>query len=250
MNTKQIHSAVLLAMAAGMSSNAHAMLDQHAVLNFTSTTLMCLAGSTGIPPNCINQYGSSSTGIAPATGSYYAMDIAGNGTFSTYERRAITANEGIQIGDVQRAYGSHTGLPDGTETPSIDMPFDFFGHTGMHQTTSPVTILSDDGAGHVTLNFSGWALAWAGLDMPLGGSFSSDTGIATVTCTVDCSNGDMFTLNYTAHVPYGDPSNFGGVYYGLHLVGVVSSVPVPSAVWLFGTGLIGLAGVAQRRRIA
>ena len=29
---------------------------------------------------------------------------------------------------------------------------------------------------------------------------------------------------------------------------VVTTVPVPAAVWLFGTGLIGLAGVARRKR--
>ena len=32
--------------------------------------------------------------------------------------------------------------------------------------------------------------------------------------------------------------------------GVVSAVPVPAAVWLFGSGLIGLAGVARRRKAA
>jgi hypothetical protein len=32
--------------------------------------------------------------------------------------------------------------------------------------------------------------------------------------------------------------------------GVVSAVPVPSAVWLFGSGLVGLAGVARRRKAA
>ncbi len=32
--------------------------------------------------------------------------------------------------------------------------------------------------------------------------------------------------------------------------GVVSSVPVPAAVWLFGSGLLGLAGVARRRKAA
>ena len=30
--------------------------------------------------------------------------------------------------------------------------------------------------------------------------------------------------------------------------GTVSAVPVPAAVWLFGSGLIGLAGVARRRK--
>ncbi|MCP4042838.1 MAG: VPLPA-CTERM sorting domain-containing protein, partial [Gammaproteobacteria bacterium] len=30
--------------------------------------------------------------------------------------------------------------------------------------------------------------------------------------------------------------------------GDVSAVPVPAAVWLFGSGLIGLLGVARRKR--
>jgi hypothetical protein len=42
-----------------------------------------------------------------------------------------------------------------------------------------------------------------------------------------------------------------GVGAGADMTGVsvttVSAVPVPAAVWLFGSGLIGLAGVARRK---
>jgi len=36
----------------------------------------------------------------------------------------------------------------------------------------------------------------------------------------------------------------------LEFGGTVSTVPVPAAVWLFGSGMIGLAGLARRRKAA
>ncbi len=40
----------------------------------------------------------------------------------------------------------------------------------------------------------------------------------------------------------------GGPRIGLDLRIEVSAVPVPAAVWLFGSGLLGLAGIARRRK--
>lgn len=34
----------------------------------------------------------------------------------------------------------------------------------------------------------------------------------------------------------------------MHVVSVVTTVPIPAAVWLFGSGLLGLLGVARRRK--
>ena len=68
----------------------------------------------------------------------------------------INAFNGVVIGTTQPASGAHGGPPNGSESPDIDMPWFFFNATGMHQTTSPIDILTDDGAGNVTLDFSGW----------------------------------------------------------------------------------------------
>jgi len=54
-------------------------------------------------------------------------------------------------------------------------------------------------------------------------------------------------LDYSATLP-SNAANYGNVKYKLHLEGTISAVPVPAAVWLFGSGLIGLTGMARRKR--
>jgi len=49
------------------------------------------------------------------------------------------------------------------------------------------------------------------------------------------------------------PGVIGGVVTGSPQIGLdlrieVAAVPVPAAVWLFGSGLLGLAGIARRRK--
>jgi hypothetical protein len=48
---------------------------------------------------------------------------------------------------------------------------------------------------------------------------------------------DGESFSYTQTFEIFDPSN-----------PPVSSVPVPAAVWLFGSGLLGLVGVARRKK--
>ncbi|MFK5892194.1 MAG: VPLPA-CTERM sorting domain-containing protein [Pseudomonadota bacterium] len=165
----------------------------------------------------------------------------------------------------------HIGAVDGTEVAGIDNPWSFFDSTGLHLSTAPLTVLSTSG-NTATIDMSGWSVTWDAISVinmgggiqdcgtgsdgicsvsgftDISGLFDNGTGVASITCAVDCSEGDRYTLDYAAIVPRADPSNFGGVSYELHLEGTVSSVPVPAAIWLFGSGLFALAGVSFRRK--
>ena len=49
--------------------------------------------------------------------------------------------------------------------------------------------------------------------------------------------------------PFGDATG-GGAGYNANFNFTAPAVPVPAAVWLFGSGLLGLVGVARRRKAA
>ncbi len=211
-------------------------------------------------------------------GSYFAFDNNANGTIQPDEKLPISMYDGIIIGATQLTGGSHGGVPDGTENPGIDNPWSWLINTGMHQTLSPVTVanndVNNDGGFTKALDFSGWGVTWNAIpNIPLGGgmqdcgtssdgicvtngpnsvdiggTYDNGTGLATITCsTASCSASSTFTLNYSAITPQAHTSNFGGVLYSLSMVGHVSAVPVPAAVWLFGSGLLGLGGLTRRR---
>lgn len=200
---------------------------------------IAIVGALGLASQSAQAALSGTANLSIDAGSNFGMEVSPGFILPT----AITGNNGINIGTVQNATGSHTGAPDGSESPDIDNPWTFFSNTGMHGSQSAINILTDDGAGNVTLDFSGWYVTWNAIpiiDMGSGGS-------ATMTCSGTCAAGDSYTLEYAAVVPVGDPSSFGGVNYSLNLVGTISEVPVPAAVWLFGSGLLGLVGVARRK---
>lgn len=156
---------------------------------------------------------------------------------------------GLHLGTTQLASGSHSGRVNGTESPNIDIPWEYFSQTGMHQTTSDTTVLSSY-SNMATLDFSGWSWDWYGLEVDFGSGAWGDNadGVAEITCSVDCSYGDAYELYYTATVPTNDPI-WSNAQYSFHLFGkVFATVPIPSAIWLFGSALIGLIGLAGRKK--
>lgn len=229
MNRKTSLSTAIGLALSGVTLHVNASLTSGAVLQFT-------LGSTTDPdcPLCPHY-------VTDIYGSYFALDTNGNG-IEANEKTPIGSFNGIHIGSSQAAGGSHSGPIDGTESPNIDMPWTYFGNTGMHQTTSPITVLNDLGATK-ELDMSGWSATWNGIpSIPL-----IQTSSALISCsTSSCSVSSTYTLDAAFHVSGIGGTGFTTVNYALHLEGHV--VPLPPAVWLFGSGLLGLVGIARRKK--
>jgi len=182
-------------------------------------------------------------------GSWFGMDTNKNGVIAGTEKTPLAqGTTGLVIGTATTAGASHGGLTTAGDTNAITAPWNFFGNTGSDFTTVGVT-----GSETAGLDMSGWNVTWNGIPAinmstgAWGAGFSNGVGNFVWTDAY----GGAYTLDYHATVPVGDPSNFGGVQYSLHLVGNVNAagpaVPIPAAAWLFGSGLMGLVGIARRK---
>jgi len=60
--------------------------------------------------------------------------------------------------------------------------------------------------------------------------------------------GTVSARAFLLHIQTGDPCCAGGALYWDDVQ--LNEVPVPAAVWLFGSGLIGLIGIARRKKVA
>ncbi len=135
-------------------------------------------------------------------------------------------------------------------TSIVTFPFQFFGNVGVHTAAddtvnfgkTPVT--GDLTGTALTLDLNSWSAFWNGT--------SFNQGATGVTATVDGSGN--FSASWDADViggPFdGQTGHWNITGVAAAAVGTTNPVPVPAAVWLFGSGLVGLVGVARRRKAA
>lgn len=240
--------ATSLTMFLGVATTVTSKASHAAVLN----TGNLLTTTTGVPT--YDSYGNIANVVS---GSWFGMDNNANLKIAGYEKTPINpgTDGGIVIGSAQAAT---TLYPN---TGKIDQWF-YSGANGQDYTASAI-------AGNTTtgLDLSGWRVHWGPTDataqfVNLGTGAWQPLNCADLGCTgYTFTNGvarfqwdgvydHVYTLDYTALAPYPPGTSFPGegTDYYLHLEGTVEAVPIPAAAWLFGSGVVGLLGVARRKK--
>ena len=101
--------------------------------------------------------------------------------------------------------------------------------------------------------------AWGGWYKPFSAQFPlfPDTAAVVSASALGAGtlNADQFyyTLDWSHNITVAENGFFANNIADFHLEGIgtvsgVPQVPIPAAAWLFGTGLLGLVGVARRKR--
>ena len=255
---KVLITTAIAAVLGGTSFSANA-LSNSSVLSFdagTPETTGCLVG-TFFPSTGTCAYGAA-VEVTDMGGSYFAMDL--DGSAQGTPTSGVAGDTGFSASEKTAIVDLGAGIALGAGQGFVDAPWAFSGNLGNHNVLGTGLTAIDNN--HI--NMTGWNVFWgnpaADIDMGAGvasqdprsvdsGGFFQVGNTANLTCTDAnvCGDGAGYVLDYTAVVPSG---GFAGVAYTLHLEGTISegsAVPVPAAVWLFGSGLLGLVGVARRK---
>jgi hypothetical protein len=104
-------------------------------------------------------------------------------------------------------------------------------------------ILADENGG-TTGNASGEWVTWTGTDAT--GGTSNPLGGEAVVLDVRFGFADQADSSWMSQAL--NPNDFKRSLYGVSSVETVPAVPIPAAAWLFGSAMLGLVGVARRKK--
>ena len=169
------------------------------------------------------------------------FNFGGGGDFQPIVLDSYTG--GATTGSINATIDTSVGSGQALQFSSLDL-------AGIYQGTSKFLLAPD----HLQ-NCTGQAAGATGSVCGNNGSADTNPGFSNpLGYNVELS--DLGSGNYGVVVTYaGTISGSGTTYDGneahWRLEGIMatsSAVPVPAAVWLFGSGLVGLVGVARRRK--
>lgn len=204
----------------------------------------------------------SSVASAATIVSLDISDIDGDGKSGlfTFGPKADIESIGVQFsGDT----GTDMLWEGNTQGPGVfTTGFTFAGQPFEPQTDMSATVGTNNGANGT---LTGSTLAISSLDF--GGRFGGTAGSPVFYLSPDAGTLQVLTANEgTGEVKFNwshtitaseDPSfQFVGFTASWQLEGIATlsggpaPIPVPAAAWLFGSGLMGLVGVARRRKVA
>jgi hypothetical protein len=200
-------------------------------------------------------------GVGCTFGSCFGMGVFG--TFYGWTALEAGTDNGLIVGKSQLSGGQDVNLAS-TNNGELTALWAFGGNNGTFFTSpgGDGNIFDDascTGAACIgKTELKVWNTAWGGKVIPMGSAAGCNKTLLS-NCTADMVAG-IFVRSWKIDPPGGTgprmyeliydqivPSEFPNFPYRLILRGEVV-VPVPAAVWLFGSGLLGLAAVARRKK--
>jgi hypothetical protein len=204
-------------------------------MNTTKTAFAGVILAAFLAPGAANAAFVLDTGVPTGAGLPSTLD--GN----DYYAAEFTLGSGQTITGIQAYMTAGLDQPGATFTVDLYSASDFGTRTASPVYSSQATFTADGWNGLSNLNVSGLAAGnyWAALEV---GASDSATGLEL---PVPGANGTVPALGYAFNAGSGYTS-VGAQPFGAEVT--VAPVPLPAAVWLLGSGLLGLGAARRGRR--
>ncbi|MBI5039691.1 MAG: hypothetical protein HZB57_00280 [Gammaproteobacteria bacterium] len=256
MSNKKLLSVGICVVPLLFAAPAHSALLTGTLLTIDQGSGDC-SYSTTYGYNCTNLAGSyMMTGWSNGPTSFSPSNVAflGDGyddTSGMFVGGAVSG-AGLMVGTTQPYQGAPVGpgmpydptsgqnitnafqMMSGGVNPGPDAPW------GTLFSTSP--FVTNDGA----VDFTGLSGAWGENPAVFEGGWWEGNGLLILIPGGGAFGAGRYALDLFAEQFIGEFENIG---FLLHLEGSVNPVPIPAAIWLFGSGLLGLMRAARRKLV-